>query len=194
MKRSEVLAILKAYERLVLPHGKAKRAAVLVPLKIDADDSDVLQVVLTRRSHELPTHAGQVSFPGGGQEAEDRDVQQTALREANEELGIEPGNVELVGQLDDMVTVTGFHVVPVVGVLSAQTALRPNHSEVARVFSVPLQILLNESSWQLQSHDYRGRTFETWHVFFAGEDIWGATAHMLRGFVELLWRQRGAGT
>ena len=185
---SEVRAAVSRYDPLTLSPGSARCSAVLVPLRGSADEPDRLEVVLTRRAEELGHHAGQVSFPGGGIEQEDAGPEEAALREAEEELGIPPARVELIGRLDDMLTVTGFHVVPVVGVIAPDLILRPDANEVARVFAVPLGALMQADRWERREHNWRGSRVQAWHLPWDGEDVWGATAYMLRGLIEILAR------
>lgn len=185
MDVARVRQVLSRYQPLELPVGQARPAAVLMPLRPDA--SRELEVVFTRRASDLESHAGQVSFPGGGLERNDSGPDAASLREMREELGVPPEAVEIVGHLDHLHTITGYHIVPVVGVIAAGVTFHPDPREVARVFTVPLARLMDESGWELHEHHWRGSVLESWHFPFDGEDIWGATGRMLRDFVELLW-------
>jgi 8-oxo-dGTP pyrophosphatase MutT (NUDIX family) len=187
MRRAQVLEILQAFEPLHLPVGTFRPSAVLAPLVPLPRDPEALEVVLTRRTSDLTSHAGQVSFPGGRIDEADGSAEAAAMRELQEELGVAARDVALVGHLDHMLTVTGYHITPVVGVLAPGVELRPEPREVARVFSVPLDRLLDDGGWELREHHWNGRVFHSWHFPWDGEDVWGATARMLRGFVELLW-------
>src|SRR5207245_6296875 len=106
-------------------------AAVLVPLVARAGG---LALLLTERTADLPSHAGQVSFPGGKMDAADADAAACALREAEEELGLPAHSAEVLGGLDDVPTPTGFVISPVVGLLATDPPLRPNPAEVAASF------------------------------------------------------------
>jgi len=189
--RRTIQEILADYEPVQVSATGAHPAAVLVPMRPQQKQPGSLEVLLTRRADDLVSHAGQVSFPGGRIEASDDGPAGAALRETFEELGIEPGQVEVVGRLDDLYTVTGYHITPVVGIVSAAAVVTPNPREVARVFTVPLEALMIAERWQQRTHDYRGSSFRVWHFPFDSEDVWGATAAVLRGMVELLWAQRG---
>ncbi|NBC33087.1 MAG: CoA pyrophosphatase [Alphaproteobacteria bacterium] len=163
--------------------GELRPAAVLVPLVIHAEGTTIL---LTLRTAHLQAHAGQISFPGGGREPEDADDVATALREAEEEIGLAPGRVEIIGRLDTYVTRTGFEVVPIVGLLRPPLALDPDPYEVADVFEVPLEVILQPGFPQLHSRELLGAT--RWFYAFPHEDrfIWGATAGMLLNLREVL--------
>jgi 8-oxo-dGTP pyrophosphatase MutT (NUDIX family) len=187
MRRAQVLEVLRAFEPLHLPVGSFRPSAVLAPLRPLAHDPEALEMVLTRRTTDLTAHAGQVSFPGGRIEEADGGAEAAALRELQEELGVAARDVTVVGHLDHMLTVTGYHITPVVGVLAAGLELRPEPREVARVFAVPLDRLLDDAGWELREHHWNARVFHSWHFLWDGEDVWGATARMLRGFIELLW-------
>ncbi|MEM8786459.1 MAG: CoA pyrophosphatase, partial [Pseudomonadota bacterium] len=116
--------------------GKRPReAGVLVPL---VEREAGLNLILTRRSEHLPTHAGQISFPGGSQDPDDRDAVDTALREAEEEIGLQRRLVDIAGSLDRYETGTGFILNPVVGFVDPAFTPRADPGEVAEVFEVPL--------------------------------------------------------
>ena len=145
-----------------------------------------LEVIFTRRADTLSTHSGQVSFPGGGVDPLDHSVEAAALREAHEELSLPASAVRVLGSLDHVLSHTGFHITPVVGVVDAQVSLVPNAAEVARVFAVPLAELADRPRWKLQMHERAGKAYELPHFYADGEDIWGLTAFMLLRLVELL--------
>ena len=160
------------------PHAHVLRqAAVLVPLVKRAHG---LSVILTRRSNELPTHAGQIAFPGGRCEASDADVGVTALREAHEEVGLHPSHVTLLGVSDAYETVTHFAVTPVVGLVDPMATFTLDPREVTEIFEVPLAFLMDPSNHVLQSRDYDGVTRRFFAMPYGDYYVWGATAGMLR--------------
>ncbi len=150
-------------------------AAVLIPI---VDRPDDLSVLLTRRSAKLKHHAGQVGFPGGRTEAGDADIVATALRETYEELGIHPHQVEVVGFLSPIPTLSGYAVTAVVGLLADDTRLTLDPTEVEAAFEVPLDYLLNPASQQHGSGDVDRVAFPI-EFHFAGQRIWGVTASLL---------------
>lgn len=150
-------------------------------------------VVFTQRTAHLADHAGQISFPGGRVEEGDTGPAHTALREAREEVGIDPAGVEILGELPDYHTSTGYRVRPVVGWVEPPVAWSPDPHEVADVFEVPLAFLLETANHRYESAFYRGRLRHYWAMPWQGRFIWGATAGMLVTFQRIVARQRRTG-
>jgi 8-oxo-dGTP pyrophosphatase MutT (NUDIX family) len=163
-------------------------AAVLVPLVLRAGQ---LTVLLTERTATLRQHAGQISFPGGRQDAADADITATALREAEEEVGVAAAHIEVIGQLPVYHTVTHYAVTPVVGLVQPAFDLQTQASEVAHAFEVPLAFLMNPAHHQRHSFEFAGQRRDflsmPW-VDAQGREhfIWGATAAMLRNLYRFL--------
>lgn len=166
------------------PSSALIAAAVLVPIVLRESGATVL---LTQRTAHLRDHAGQVSFPGGRQEADDGSPVTTALREAREEVGLEPVQVEVLGSLAEFRTSTGFAVTPVVGLVTPPLDLRLDDFEVADVFEPPLEFLLDAANFQRHRVEYQGAWREYWAVPWQGRYIWGATAGMLVKLREFLF-------
>ncbi|MGE0356185.1 MAG: CoA pyrophosphatase [Burkholderiales bacterium] len=144
-------------------------------------------VVFTQRTAHLADHAGQISFPGGRAAAGEGPAQ-TALREAREEVGIDPAGVEILGELPDYHTSTGYRVRPVVGWAEGPMAYEPDPYEVADVFEVPLAFLLETANHRYESAYYKGRLRHYWAMPWQGRFIWGATAGMLVTFQRIVGR------
>lgn len=159
-------------------------AAVLMPIVARAEPS----VLFTRRTLHLPSHAGQVSFPGGRAEASDASLVDTALRETHEEIGIASDFISVAGFLDAYETGTGYAILPVVGILSEGFALVPNPDEVAEIFEVPLAFLLNSKNRERKTREWQGRARQFWAYQYGPHYIWGATAAILVNFSERLGR------
>lgn len=169
-----------------LPTPATRRsAAVLVPL---VEHSQGMSVLLTQRTEHLSSHAGQVAFPGGRVEEADADAVATALRETEEEIGLARRHVETVGRLDDYETGTGFVVTPIVGFVRPPFALKPDPSEVAVVFEVPLSFVLDRRNHERRTGFWRGRERTYFAMPYEGRFIWGATAGMLINLCDVLER------
>jgi 8-oxo-dGTP pyrophosphatase MutT (NUDIX family) len=143
-------------------------------------------VVFTQRTADLADHAGQISFPGGRKHPEDADAVATALREAQEEVGLDPARVDVIGELPDYHTSTGYRVRPIVGWAEPPVVFTPDPREVADVFEVPLAFLLDEANHRHESAYYRGRLRKYWAMPWRGRFIWGATAGMLVTFQRIV--------
>ena len=165
-----------------LQNGR-RAAAVLVPIL--GERSGPLRLLLTQRTDHLRDHAGQISFPGGGLKVGERPIT-AALREAGEEIGLPATAVDVFGEMPQYHTGTGFSVSPLVGFVAGDTRFTPDAGEVAEIFEVPLDFLLDPHNMRHETQYYRGawRTFLT--VPWAGRYIWGATAGMLAQFSRIL--------
>ncbi|WP_247886809.1 CoA pyrophosphatase [Azospirillum sp. SYSU D00513] len=165
------------------PPDSLREAAVLVPL---VDRPEGVTVIFTQRTATLSAHAGQISFPGGRREPEDASPEETALRETLEEIGLARGSVEILGRLDTYVTSTGFQVTPVVGLVHPPFELRPDPTEVAEVFEVPLAVILDPANPQRHSREFKGRERFFYAFPYQQRYIWGATAGMLVNLRDVL--------
>ena len=161
-------------------------AAVLMPI-VQRERPTVL---LTERTAHLSTHKGQVAFPGGRSDPEDLDAAATALREAHEEVGLEANRIEVLGSLPIYVTGSSFIVTPVVALVQPGFALQPNPYEVADVFEVPLDFLLNPAHHERHALEWQGLRREWFAMPYQDGErqryIWGATAAMLRNFYRFM--------
>ncbi|MCW5893506.1 MAG: CoA pyrophosphatase [bacterium] len=170
--------------RVVLsPPGKTA-AAVLVPLlRVEG----TLHLLYTRRSTSLPTHQGQVAFPGGRRHLDDPDLATTALREAHEEIGLRPADVELLGALDDIETMgSRFVITPYVGIAPHPYAWQPSPHEVDTIFTVPLAALTAPDAEREETWDFEGQRVPIRSFPFEGQVIWGATHRITRNLLDVL--------
>jgi 8-oxo-dGTP pyrophosphatase MutT (NUDIX family) len=158
-------------------------AAVLVPIVLRDEGQTVL---LTQRTAHLRDHGGQISFPGGRVEADDLSPTHTALRETEEEIGLLGERIEIVGFLPEYRTGTGFRVTPVVALVHPPFELQPDPFEVAEIFEVPLDFLLDPANHQRHSLHYRGALRNYFAMPYGDYFIWGATAGMIRSLSERL--------
>ena len=163
---------------------KWRAAAVLVPL---VNHASGVTVLLTQRTEDMPSHAGQVAFPGGRREDSDVDATDTALREAYEEVGLERQFVDVVGSVDLYRTGTGFEITPVVGIVTPGFTTQADPREVADVFEVPLDHFLDEKNHRIDSRKVAdGRERRFYAMPYGKRYIWGATAGMLKNLQFIL--------
>jgi 8-oxo-dGTP pyrophosphatase MutT (NUDIX family) len=162
-------------------------AAVLLPVICR---SNTLSMLFTRRNETMRQHPGQVSFPGGAMEEADRDAIATALRETAEETGIGAEFVEAFGYLDCLDTISGFSVTPVVAVVRDGFSLNADPAEVAEIFEVPLDLILEPGCMQRREIIWHGRGREIYEFHHEEKRIWGATAAILQNLLRRLEAQR----
>ncbi len=150
-------------------------AAVLVPVV----ERPCPTVILTLRPETMRKHPGQISFPGGRIDPGDAGPVAAALREAEEEIGLPPEAVQVIGLADRYRTVTGFEVIPVVGVVPPDLPLTPQPGEVAAVFEAPLDYLLDPDNHRVREAQWQGRLRTYYEIEWGERRIWGATAAMI---------------
>jgi len=172
---------LAARRRRVLE--RSRRAAVLLPI---VEDDQAPRLILTRRTDDLPTHAGQVAFPGGLMEPGEVDPAGTALREAEEEIGLPAAAVDLLGCLDDFPTRTDeVAVTPVVGLLRSVPPLRARAAEVARIFDIPIADLAQAARWTWREEKRGERRLTIYYFEHQGETLWGLSARIVLHLLEV---------
>lgn len=170
-------------DRRVVPPGPLVRAAVLVPII----DRGAPSLLFAKRTERVGHHKGQISFPGGVVRADDPSVLDAALRECDEEIGLPPRAVETLGTLDDTETVaTQFVITPFVGLIREPPAWRPDGEEIEKVIEVPLAALLEDGSFRVETWERAGGTRAVYFFDYQGETIWGATARILKHYLELV--------
>lgn len=167
----------------MIPDGvKPKPAAVLVPI---VQRGDELSVILTRRTADLSTHAGQIAFPGGRCDDGETSLA-AALREAQEETGLASSFIEPLGFLDGYLTVTGYMVAPVVALVRDGFVLAPAPREVDEVFEVPFAFLMNAQNRETHARDWQGHKRKYYAYPYGDRYIWGATAGMIKNLDDRL--------
>ncbi|GJM13760.1 MAG: hypothetical protein DHS20C12_21630 [Pseudohongiella sp.] len=155
-----------------------RKASVLIPITRHKPGK-ASEIVLTVRSENLTSHAGQVSLPGGSEEDSDSGVVATALRESEEEIGLPQSHVEVIGRLGDMALPSGFQITPIVGLIEPDLEYVPCPIEVAQIFHAPLSLLMNPESYRSTSMTYDSQARKILEVQFEEHRIWGATAAIL---------------
>lgn len=160
-----------------------KPAAVLIPLIVR---SDGLTVILTRRNEQLKNHAGQISFPGGSVDDNDRDPTHTALRETEEEIGLNSHRIKIIGRLNEYTVGTGYLVNPIIGAIEPPFELSRQEDEVAEIFEVPLDFLIQPENFERYSKYFNGKMRHHLAIKWQDYFIWGATAGILRNLSQRL--------
>jgi 8-oxo-dGTP pyrophosphatase MutT (NUDIX family) len=162
------------------------QAAVLLPVVMRAQPT----LLLTQRTSHLATHSGQIAFPGGKKDRTDADIIATALRETEEEVGLTPEFVQVLGTLPIYTTGSAFIITPVVALVQPGFTLVPNPGEVADVFEVPLDFLMNPAHHRRHTLVADGVRRDWFSMPYQDQlverFIWGATAGMLRNFYRFM--------
>ncbi len=161
-----------------------RRAAVLVPLYVGPQGPCLL---LVKRTESVPTHKGQIAFPGGGFKEEDGDLLTTSLRETEEELGLRRQDVRILGVLDDTLTASSRHVVrPFVAGVPYPYAFQPDPFEVEALVHLPMIPLFSGAAFREEMWERDGRRYPVYFYEQDGQQVWGLTARILKQFVELV--------
>ena len=173
---SSALANFRPDPQLQKPQVMARPSAVLIGLFQSARG---VEVILTRRSHQLTNHRGEISFPGGRLDEGETAID-AALREMQEEIGINPSGARVIAELSAMSTVvSNSHIVPIVARFDRKPKMQPMNSEVDRVFTVPLSELIRNDTYSQEHWKFPGRELQITLFYLDDETIWGATARML---------------
>jgi 8-oxo-dGTP pyrophosphatase MutT (NUDIX family) len=184
---NQIRELLFSRKRRVIEHPPFSHAAVLVPLFRKGEDCHLL---FTKRSEQVKYHKGEISFPGGVVDEEDAELERTALREAFEEIGLKGEDVQIIGVLDDIVTITEFIVTPIVGLFPYPYPFKVSEVEISELIEVPLASLLDEDCFS-EREIFRGDRKEVVYAYQYGNHvIWGATARILKQFLDLISSQR----
>jgi len=160
-------------------------AGVLVPLRVVGGEP---AVVLARRTERVPHHKGQICFPGGSRDPGDRDLLATAVRESEEELGIRAADVELMGAMEPVPTVTGFFIQPFLARIPADARFLLDDFEIAEVFEAPLSVFTDLSRYRAAETIFLGKPYHVYFLDYGPNTIWGATARILHNLAEIALR------
>ena len=189
MLKKDIKRILAQREKkvVIFSNKPLHPAAVLIPIyKKDGE----YHVLLTKRTEELEYHKGQICFPGGSHHEEDVSLQDTALREAYEEVGIQPEDVEILGELDSMGTLTSnFLITPFVGIIPYPYEFTVSRHEIEELVEVPLSALADDSNYWEEIRSAEGVTGKASFFKYKDKVIWGATARILKQLVDLAFNK-----
>ncbi|PKN97185.1 MAG: CoA pyrophosphatase [Chloroflexi bacterium HGW-Chloroflexi-4] len=177
--------VLKSQTQVESVGGSFVNAAAVLILFVNV--SDEWNIVYTRRTNNVRTHQGEVSFPGGAYEPEDASMVSTALRETYEEIGIKPECIRILGGLDPVRTISNFTVYPYVGILECEPTFLINFNEVERVFMIPLKWLTDPLNFYEQDHLVEQQFIRrvVHYNDFEGEHLWGLTARITQQLLEI---------
>lgn len=174
--------ILKEYPRQVIKDESKVECAVLIPIYIKEDTHHIL---FTKRSEKVNHHRGQISFPGGVfSKDEDEDLLQTALRETQEEIGVDRKDIDIVGPISDIETITGFLITPYVGFIPYPYDFNPNPDEIDKIIEVPVKDIYGKETAELVrfgDEPYMHYAYTSGNTY-----IWGATARILKQFFDVI--------
>ena len=182
-----VLAHLRDHLTLELapeaPDSGLVPAGVLVPLFVQEGE---LRVLFTQRTLMVKDHRGQIAFPGGVRDPEDETILATALRETFEEIGLAPDVVELLGSLGGVTTITGYHILPFVGLIPHPYEFKPSPGEVKRLLALPVAGFYAPERWSSGPYIFQGRTTRVCYWHNGEEVVWGAIARILLNLLSQL--------
>jgi len=188
--KEELEQALASRHRVGLSDSRLTEAAVLVPVFCKDGEYHIL---FTLRSNQVAYHKGQISFPGGGRHKDDATLMDTALRESWEEIGLETKDVEIVGELDNTPTATSsYNILPFVAFIPYPYKFTLSHYEISEIFSVPISALLYKANKREEQYAFGNRIFEGYSYEYEGKVIWGATAQIVRQFLEVWQSASGA--
>jgi len=173
------------HKRKELHDSSLTHSAVLV-LFTGSEDSP--EILLTRRTNKVEHHKGQISFAGGVVDDVDSHIIATALRETEEEIGLPSSEIEILGLFDDMFTYTGFIITPVIGYCRNLPILQPNQDEVAEVIKLPFDFFFDPKNRTMKLWERNGKEYEVYFYNYENYEVWGATAYIIKSFVEFVLR------
>lgn len=180
---NDIAAALRAHTPVPMPVNGNRKACVMVTL---VEKDAVLHLMLTKRTDDVEHHKGQISFPGGMVDDGDASDTDTALRELDEETGIPRDRITVLGTLNDIHIPSGFIVTPVVGYIASLCELRTSAAEVAEVLLIPFEKFFDPSLRRLETRELKGMMRQVYFYDVWKEPVWGATAHIIKQFTDLL--------
>ena len=184
----KIRKVLSERRRKSVSADRWTRAAVLVPL---FEKGGRPYILFTKRTERVKHHKGQISFPGGVVDETDQDVEATALREAFEEIGLNRKNAEILGKLDDAFTVSsGYLITPIVAEITCQYPFSINEEEIEELIEVPLEAFLEDDRWREEVYSSGSKEVHSYRFEYEERIIWGATARIMRQFLDILFRDK----
>ncbi|MHA1130863.1 MAG: NUDIX hydrolase [Candidatus Helarchaeota archaeon] len=175
---------LQTRRPLILDPPDFKHSAVLMPILLE---DNCFKFILTKRADTLKHHRGEISFPGGQREKDDKNLLETALRETEEEIGVKKSQIEVLGRLDDLLTITRYIISPFVGIIHDQVECMSNDAEVAELLHVPLEFFLSSDKFKEKSWFRNGTNYPLYYYYWGDYEIWGATGYIINQFIEIVF-------
>ena len=176
-----IRSIYKQHEKRRIDLGSQVPASVLIPF---FEKEGRIHILFAKRTQTVRHHKGQISFPGGAWDPEDKDLSVTALRETEEEIGIKKENIDIIAELDDMITPTNFRVTPFAGIIPYPYELKLNPHETAELIEIPLSHLMNDQFHRLGYRRFLNKTFEVHYYDYQAHTVWGVTGLILFELLE----------
>jgi 8-oxo-dGTP pyrophosphatase MutT (NUDIX family) len=189
MEMSEsIKKALSGRRRRIISTKRLTRAAVLLPL---FQKEGRYHVLFTKRTERVKHHKGEISFPGGVVDEGDEDIEATALRETFEEIGLQRNNAEILGKLDDAVTISSAYLItPIVAEIVYPYPFSINEDEIEELIEIPLEAFLEEDRWINETYANGGKKILSYRFEYKGRIIWGATARIIRQFLDILFEDQ----
>ena len=184
--KAKIKSCLGHYRKYKIENDNTLPAGVIIPL---FEKDGAIHVLLTLRTETVATHKGQISFPGGAWEPGDSSILDTALREAHEEVGIKPEDFEIIGELDDVIAVSDHLVTPFVGFFPYPYDFKVSDVEIAELVEIPLDFFLDDSNRRSGKREHRGNRVTVHYYDYGEHTVWGLTAHILKGFLDLCFNK-----
>ena len=183
--RETIRKVLSDRKRKIVSTKRLTRAAVLVPL---FQKGGRYHVLFTKRTDRVKHHKGQISFPGGVVDEGDENIEATALRETFEEIGLPEENMEILGKLDDAVTISSAYLItPIVAEITYPYPFSINEDEIEELIEIPLEAFLDENRWTDETYSNGDKKVLSFRFEYEGKIIWGATARIMRQFLDILF-------
>jgi 8-oxo-dGTP pyrophosphatase MutT (NUDIX family) len=182
--KAELKKLLSQRQKQHIADANRVPSAVIIPI---FENEGQYHIVFIRRTETVKAHKGQISFPGGTREASDETLLDTAIRESCEEIGLLPGDIKVLGELDDEVTTTSNYVVtPFVAVIPWPYSFVINKGEVDEVIKVPVAALMESDCLKPDTEFLNGREIKSYTYNYDGNVIWGATARILHKLLGII--------
>jgi 8-oxo-dGTP pyrophosphatase MutT (NUDIX family) len=183
--KAEIKSRLTNREKIKIEkHGYVPAAVLMLLL----NKNNEAHVFLTKRTQKVRNHKGQISFPGGAAEKSDKSLLDTALRETFEETGIKPGDIEIIGEFDEIISISDFHVRTFVGSINYPYKYKISTEEIEECFEAPLSIFYNKQYYKVEDYFFEGKYRKVYYYTFNGFEIWGMTASILTRFSSIILR------